>query len=231
MKFINERNTFISHHSFNLEMWYKKLNQSLFGGKLPMVPLKWTQAKGDLGVVKWDTETKNIHHLGISQQYKLTKEEVLSVLAHEMIHVWQIVNKKTDGHGKSFKEMMDKINDMGKYGIKVLTKQPMEHLKTVNPDVDKSIDFVIIQYDKDNFKIAKYDRDKVKPKNLALIIQQNLKKGKKAYVEFRETKNGIINQYKKSSTDTNLISYDLDELTFNTLVDDSKKLHSKNLKS
>jgi len=229
---IFENNTsFVNYKTFKLESWYDKLNKHFFNGKLPNVPLRWNQAEGELGVVKWEENSKNVDHLGISRSYKLTQAELLSVLAHEMIHIWQIENKKTDGHGKEFVKKMDEMNKKTKWGIRILPKQPMDHLKSNNPDLSKDYGFIMIKNKKDDFDIAVYDPKKTDYKKILIIIQQNIKKGNSVDVEVRLTKNGVIKKYENESTNGTLSSYSIDEVTFNTLMNDSKQIHGSNLTS
>jgi predicted RNA-binding protein with RPS1 domain len=224
-KLFERTNNFINPRTFNLEKWYSKLNKHFWGNKLPNVELRWNNAKTELGVLKWDDKSKKIDHLGISRQFKLTQEELLSVLAHEMIHVWQVSNNKTDGHGVNFIKEMERINKKSKWGINVLPKQPMEHLKMRNPDLKTDFGFIIIRKGKEEYEIATYDPKKVDAKNLVQIIDQN-RKGK-LDLEVRLTQNGIVKKYDKESTNTTLNTYKLDELTFNTLMNDSKKIFGK----
>lgn len=224
---IFEKNSkFINLKNFNLEKSYSKLNKSLFSGKLPNVELRWTQSKKELGVVKWDEKSKKIDHLGISTHYQYVESELLSVLAHEMIHIWQIQNGKTDGHGKEFEKKMIEINKKSKFGIHVLPKQPMEHMKMTNPDLTKDYGFVIIRKGKTDYEIATYDPKKTDYKNLLTIVKQNLKKGQKIEIEVRLTQNGLVQKYKKDSSNKTIHTYKLDELSYNTLVNDSKKIYS-----
>jgi hypothetical protein len=229
-KIFERNNKFVNSKTFDLQKWYDKINKHFWNGKLPKVELRWNNAKTELGVLKWDDESKKIDHLGLSDEFKLTQEELLSVLAHEMIHVWQVANNKTDGHGKNFINEMERINKKSKWGIKVLPKQPMEHLKMSNPDLKSDFGFILIKNKKDDFDIAIYDPKKTDHKNLLSIIKQNLKKNSKVDVEVRLTQNGLVKKYKKESTNSSLNSYKIDELTFNTLMNDSKKIYGGTIK-
>ena len=217
-------------NTFDLEKWYGKLNKQFFGGKLKKVPLIWNQAKKELGLVKWDEKSGNIEHLALSDKFELTEAEILSVLAHEMIHVWQVQNKKTDGHGTNFKKEMARINDKSKWGIKIMTKQPLGHLKTTNPDLDKDFGFIVIKNTKKDFDIAIFNPDKTDYNKILTIVQQNLKNGKSVKVEVRSTQNGTVKQYGKESTNTTISTFKLDEDTFDALMSDSKKIYGGTVK-
>lgn len=228
-KIFEKKNTFVNLKTFDLEKWYTKLNKELFGGKLEDVPLRWNQAESALGVVKWDEKTNVVDHLGISDRYKLTEEELLSILAHEMIHVWQIQNRKTDGHGNNFIKEMERINKKNKWGINVKEKQPLEHLKMTNPDLKKDFGFIIIKNGKSDYDITTFDPDKTDYGKLLAIIQHNIKNQKSIEFEVRMTQNGLIKQYKEVSDNEKIITYKLDELTFNSLMISSKKIYGGNI--
>lgn len=228
-KIFEKANTFVNYKSFDMENWYGKLNKHFFNGKLPLVPLRWNQSKTALGSVNWEENSKNISYLALSRNYKLTQEELLSVLAHEMIHVWQIQNNKTDSHGKSFVKKMDEMNKNSKWDIRILTTQPMDHLKSNNPDLNTDYGFILIKNKKKDFDIAVYNPKNTKYENILTIIQQNIKKGNSVDVEVRLTTNGVVKKYEKESSNSTLATYKIDEVTFNTLMSDSKKIFGSKL--
>jgi len=227
---IFENNQFVNFKNFDLEQWYDKLNRHFFNGRLPKVDLRWNDLTTELGVVKWDVKTKLVDHLGISMNYKLTKEEVLSVLAHEMIHIWQIQNNKTDGHGNNFTMKMGEMNKKSKWGIEILTKQPMDHLKMNNPDLNKDFGFILTKKKNNEYEIATFDPSKTDHNNVLKVVQQNLQQVNKVDYEVRLTRNGVIKKYKKVSTDDTLYTYEADEVTFNTLMKSSKKIKGGTIK-
>jgi len=216
------KNSFVDFKNFNLQSWYDKINTQYFGGKLKKVELRWTQSKTELGVVKYDKKSSKIEYLGVSRQFKLTKEETLSVLAHEMIHVWEVQYKKSAGHAKQFTDKAAEVNKKSKWGIQILVKQPMSHLKFLNPDLDKALGFIMIKRGDKNFEIAKFNPEQTDYKNIIEIIKQN-NKGKVS-IEVRSTENGVVNKFKKMSTNKELTTYKIDDVAFNTLMNDSKKI-------
>lgn len=228
-KLFEGKNKFVNFKTFDLKKWFDKLNKEFFNNRLREVPLRWNQAKTSLGVVKWDEKTGVIEHLGISDRYKLTQEELLSVLAHEMIHVWQIQNNKMDGHGNYFTKELERINDKSKWGINVYLTQPIEHLKMTNPDLNRDFGFIAIKNKKGEFTISIYDPNKTDYKSILTILQQNLDKGESVDVEVRLTQNGMVKQYDKESTNDRLFTHNLDELTFNSLMISSKKIYGGNV--
>lgn len=97
--------------SANLKADFEMLNDKLFDGGLKMVPLRWMRTKYKLGVMAY-SEDGGIEYVGISTLYKLTRQQYLNVLAHEMIHVYMeqkgIMEK--DPHGRKFMGILDDLN-------------------------------------------------------------------------------------------------------------------------
>lgn len=121
-KFISETfehtdDELVGRQNINLQQEYDKLNQLLFEGKLPRVPLKWDNSKRRLGVVnsmrnRFTGEMKVIG-LGMSGFYKINYRKFKDTLAHEMIHVWQVVTGRGGSHGWDFHSEARRINGMG----------------------------------------------------------------------------------------------------------------------
>jgi hypothetical protein len=119
-KFINEYNDedFVDNNKINLQEEYDKLNQELWGGKLPKVQLKFDSKKNGYGRVHGQIErfTRKIiiNYLAISNMYKLTYRQFKNIMAHEQIHVWQMgVKNERGGHGWDFEREARRINGMG----------------------------------------------------------------------------------------------------------------------
>lgn len=122
--FINESNSdYINFNTTNLEQDFKMLNTKLFANKLDIVPLKWYKNKSKLGEMVFNViqgvdangkkyTKEEILGVKISTFYKLTRQQYLDVLAHEMIHVCisQQGIKDNDAHGRRFTAMKDDIN-------------------------------------------------------------------------------------------------------------------------
>jgi hypothetical protein len=121
-KFLNEAvdhtdDEIVGRQNIDLQFEYNKLNQQLFDGTLPIVPLKWDNSKRRLGVVtaarnRFTGEMKVVN-LGMSVFYKTNYRQFKNTLAHEMIHVKQIVTGQNGSHGWSFDKEAYRINGMG----------------------------------------------------------------------------------------------------------------------
>lgn len=97
--------------SADLKADFAMLNDMLFDGKVQLVPLRWMRTKYKLGVMAY-TEDNQIEYVGISTMYKLTRQQYLNVLAHEMIHVYmeQFGIYEKDPHGRKFMGILDDLN-------------------------------------------------------------------------------------------------------------------------
>lgn len=102
---------------------FEEFNQQMFAGKLPLLPIKLSNAKTFLGMCCFKTrKNKN----GIAEHYDfslrmntridLTEQEFEDTLIHEMIHYYILYFKLKDTapHGQLFQEIMNGINK--KYG-------------------------------------------------------------------------------------------------------------------
>jgi hypothetical protein len=115
----------------NLQAEYDKLNQQLFDGVLPRIPMKWSNRKGNLGHVqamknKFTGEVK-VMHLAISSFHAMPYKIFRNTMAHEMIHVKQMtINKEPGSHGWSFHREANRINGMGLgYNITVRSEEQL----------------------------------------------------------------------------------------------------------
>jgi len=122
--FINETkeyadNEIINQNDINLSDEYNKLNRQLFGNKLPIVPLKWSNRKTSLGHVKLMLDRRTgeakIIYLAISSFYSTPYWLFKNTLAHEMIHVETYSTGVRDfggKHGIHFQGEANRINSM-----------------------------------------------------------------------------------------------------------------------
>lgn len=126
--FLNEYSDeeYVERDKINLQKEYDDLNQQLWDGKLPKVPLEWDALKRAYGKVKGMynryTREVSITKLQMSSLYKLTYRQFKNIMAHEQIHVWQmgIMNEK-GGHSWDFMRQANRINSMG-LGFKITEK-------------------------------------------------------------------------------------------------------------
>ncbi len=109
-----------------MKNYYKVYNEHLFGNKLPDIPVvvvpfsevdEMEEASGydlekfDLYAITFaehEDEGNKVH--GILMNDELPNQE--ETLLHEMIHVWQIINRRDRGHGKEFKKCIKFLRDV-----------------------------------------------------------------------------------------------------------------------
>lgn len=94
-------------------------NALCFGGKLPSVPIRLSNAKSFLGMCKYKkrrdamgNEVKYDFVLCINTRIDLPEDQVEDTIIHEMIHYYIGVNQlgDTSPHGRLFRQLMSDIN-------------------------------------------------------------------------------------------------------------------------
>lgn len=102
-----------------IEHMYDEFNKRLFGGKLPGISIKLSDAKTFLGQCSYkkgrlkDGGTEHYGYtLRISTRFDLPENVLEDVIIHEMIHYYIEVNgiRDTAPHGMAFVSIMNKIN-------------------------------------------------------------------------------------------------------------------------
>lgn len=102
-----------------VEKKFEEFNRRMFGGHLPPLPIKMSEASSFLGMcvskVKKYPGGKTEHsdfELRISTLHDVSEEELEDVIIHEMIHYFIMWNEliDTSPHGDIFKSLMRSIN-------------------------------------------------------------------------------------------------------------------------
>lgn len=98
---------------------FEEFNQQMFAGKLPMLPIRLSDAKTFLGVCTYKKRKKKNGKiekynftLRINTRIDLSEKEVEDTIIHEMIHYYIGVNQleDTSAHGQVFQQIMETIN-------------------------------------------------------------------------------------------------------------------------
>lgn len=113
-----ENQDIVDINKIDIQAEYDKLNQLLYGGKLPKLPLIFNSKRHGYarvtGLYNRATREVTLKNLEVSNQYKFTYKQFRDILAHEMIHVYQMgVRKEKGGHGWDFHSEARRINGMG----------------------------------------------------------------------------------------------------------------------
>lgn len=88
---------------------FKYLNKLLFDNQVKEVPIEYFNSKTKAGVM----EVKNGKmKIKITRFFELSKQQRLSIMAHEMIHAIMVQNgiPDNDDHGKTFMKIVDELN-------------------------------------------------------------------------------------------------------------------------
>lgn len=126
-KKVVKMDTIVTQDNVNLRKEYNKLNQQLFDGELPTIPLKWSMSKKDGGKVIANGNAKDpsswkIKHLEISLFIEKNYKEFLGTLAHEMIHVLFFHKGIMDiggQHGIKFRSKVAELNKKADFKIPI----------------------------------------------------------------------------------------------------------------
>ena len=121
-----------------IEHKFEAFNQLIFGGKLPMPPIKMSRARTFMGRLEYKREKAFLKGykysnflIRISTFYDLPEEDVEDTLIHEMIHYYICYHqiRDTSAHGKYFRQMMNEINQHFGRHITISHKRSEEDIK------------------------------------------------------------------------------------------------------
>lgn len=210
--FLNENNNngdYIDFKKTNMLSDYRMLNTKLFGNELEEIPLSFFKSKKVLGLCHLDNIYKTSPYgrkklisskatkIRISNFYKLTRQQYLDVLAHEMIHQYIAQNgiKDNNSHGRRFHAMMDDINrKFPEFNIKQSELADDYAVSTPNTKV-KELGVLIFNEDgKHSIMVIneKMVEDRVLIENFAETLKKN------AYRLFPRAKEVTMTTYKVS---------------------------------
>ncbi|MBR1543616.1 MAG: SprT-like domain-containing protein [Muribaculaceae bacterium] len=109
---------------------FSKFNNLCFGGQLPPIKVRMSNAKSFLGQLRYKTQRHsggtNTHYdyeMTISTCYDVELRELEDTIIHEMIHYYILINGIEDesSHGPVFRRIMKEINE--RYGRNVRLSQ------------------------------------------------------------------------------------------------------------
>lgn len=92
--------------------WWKRMNSELFGGMLlpPQIRIHNCKWQGDVCGLCWPLAGGRVI-IDINPRFNKSKGELLSTLAHEMIHQWQNQHGEPLTHGPTFKAWAQLISE------------------------------------------------------------------------------------------------------------------------
>jgi len=88
---------------------FKYLNELLFDNQVKEVPISYFNSKTKAGLM--EVKKGNIS-IKITKFFELSKQQRLSILSHEMIHVLMVQNgiKDNNDHGRTFMKIVNELN-------------------------------------------------------------------------------------------------------------------------
>lgn len=122
---------------FYVEQKFSEFNSIFFQGKLPVIPIKMSNARSFLGKIvykyKRDLSGKIRYYdfeMRISNKLDRAENVVEDTIIHEMIHLWIMWNQwcDTSAHGKIFKSVMNDINFRYNRNITIRYKAPSSEI-------------------------------------------------------------------------------------------------------
>jgi hypothetical protein len=95
--------------------WFGIINQEIFGGVLKFpdkLDIRWRKKMYAFHLTEWMHDGNIRTTLAMSKKYR-SKQFFIEVLAHEMVHHWQVSVGEPVGHGPSFMAWEEKFNSKG----------------------------------------------------------------------------------------------------------------------
>ncbi|MDE6028223.1 MAG: SprT-like domain-containing protein [Muribaculaceae bacterium] len=124
-----------------VEQKFNEFNHKMFGGKLPTLPVRMSDATTFLGMcvakIRTLPDGRRQHHdfeLRVSLRHDIPERDLEDVIIHEMIHYFIMYNELVDTapHGELFKAMMRSINRTYGRNITISRRStPEERTQTV----------------------------------------------------------------------------------------------------
>ena len=124
-----------------VEKKFDEFNRQMFGGRLPKLPVRMSDAVTFLGMcvakVRTLPDGRKEHfdfELRVSLRHDIPERDLEDVIIHEMIHYFIMYNELVDSspHGELFKAMMRSINRTYGRNITISRRStPEEHKQTV----------------------------------------------------------------------------------------------------
>ena len=134
-----------------VEQKFKDYNDQMFGGRLPMIPVRLSDVKSYLGKCKYSVrvlkdgrrECYNFEML-INTRIDLPENVVEDVIIHEMIHYFIQYNGlcDTSAHGAIFKSIMNSINST--FGRNICVRYTCSPDETIRAQGNEQIKWHVI---------------------------------------------------------------------------------------
>lgn len=159
-----------------LKELFDECNNEFFDNSLPSVLLKVSNAGKALGrcMVRGERIT-----ISVSRYYQVERDEIKSVMIHEMIHLWEWITFRKMGHTQNFKGKAREIEikSEGKFSIKRLAHRDLHEL--ANPEKYKNRLYAILKEKDPKGKALPYIWVVACSENAVLTCKEPLKRMKR----------------------------------------------------
>lgn len=185
---------------------FDEMNERMFGGSLPDIPIELSKAKTFLGQCAFKKRRKLLgrtelydFRLKISVAFDLPAEELDDVILHEMIHYYIGVNrlKDTSAHGKIFRSMMKDLNKGFGRNVSISHRLTQEQKQQMATAKRRWRMVAVIEFDDGRIGIKVIPRIKER----ILYYFNNVKRAKGVVaINIYQTDNPFFSQYPNSAS-------------------------------
>jgi len=197
---------------------FKNFNKDYFNNELPLPHFEITNMKSYLGRFEFDKcySISKESCIKISTFYKYNEHELEAVMIHEMVHSWQWVHNRFDGHRDAFKRKASEINFKTHYKYKIsrLTELSDETILRSRPQTKHINDIVnvMVYYTNSGRKVAVLSNKQVD--NIRRWFFRQYKQYKPEIHKCRYV--SMFDDFSKSVK--NVHGYDITDDEFNTIL-------------
>jgi len=183
---------------------FTEFNDLCFGGSLPAVPIRLSNAKTFMGKLAYKRRRTLFgkveaydYQLRINTRIDMSEAELEDTIIHEMIHYYILVNgiKDSSSHGKVFRSMMAQINS--KHGRHITISHKLSEAQKVEAAGAPRWNLIALVYFKDGrmgFKVLP------KTQRALNIYKRSMSRVREvSKVEFYWSKDTFFNNYPRST--------------------------------
>lgn len=234
---INENNTVSKSE---LKDDFKYLNKLIFDNQVKEIPISYFNSKTKAGLMEVKNGKMSIK---ITKFFELSKQQRLSILAHEMIHALMYQNNIPDNndHGRTFMRIVDELNN--KQNEFVISKTEMLSGFKPTSKNKKEIGVIVFRMSNDDEHGAVFvNKDIINDRKILTDFADQLKeyikqplnvfkKDKSIKLEFWKCDDPYLSKYKIKRT-LHLRNLELEAISANDLktIETGKKLFDRKIK-
>lgn len=222
-----------SKQDLELKKDFDYLNELLFDNQVKEVPIEYFNSKTKAGLMEMNNGKMKIK---ITRFFELSRQQRLSILAHEMIHALMVQNgiKDNNDHGRTFMKIVDELNK--KQDEFVISKSEMLSDFKPTSKTKKEVGAIVFKLGDDDLSAVFVNKQIINDRKLLNEFCDQLKKyadhpmsvfkkDKKIIVEFWKCDDPYLSKFKIKRT-LNLRFLELFDISANDLktIETGKKL-------